>query len=143
MRLFASVLTLAAIGTALALPAQAAHVRLHRGPTAHHAKHAPAVKKIRGQRQIDPERATEIQSALIRAHYLDGEPTGVWDSTTEDAMRKMQSDNGWQTKITPDSRALIKLGLGPDHSTDLSSTSSISQLPPATQSSSTGATTDR
>ena len=29
------------------------------------------------------------------------------------AMQKMQGDNGWQTKITPDSRALIKLGLGP------------------------------
>jgi hypothetical protein len=28
-------------------------------------------------------------------------------------MQKMQGDNGWQTKITPDSRALIKLGLGP------------------------------
>jgi hypothetical protein len=28
-------------------------------------------------------------------------------------MQKLQEDNGWQTKITPDSRALIKLGLGP------------------------------
>jgi hypothetical protein len=28
-------------------------------------------------------------------------------------MQKVQSDNGWQTRITPDSRALIKLGLGP------------------------------
>ncbi len=30
-------------------------------------------------------------------------------------MLRYQADNGWQTKITPDSRALIKLGLGPDH----------------------------
>ncbi len=28
-------------------------------------------------------------------------------------MQKFQADNGWQTKITPDARALIKLGLGP------------------------------
>jgi hypothetical protein len=28
-------------------------------------------------------------------------------------MQKLQGDMGWQTKITPDSRALIKLGLGP------------------------------
>ena len=28
-------------------------------------------------------------------------------------MSKFQSDQGWQTKLTPDSRALIKLGLGP------------------------------
>ena len=28
-------------------------------------------------------------------------------------MTRYQAENGWQTKITPDSRALIKLGLGP------------------------------
>jgi hypothetical protein len=28
-------------------------------------------------------------------------------------MEKLQADNGWQTKIVPDSRAIIKLGLGP------------------------------
>jgi hypothetical protein len=28
-------------------------------------------------------------------------------------MQKFQSDNGWQTKLIPDSRAIIKLGLGP------------------------------
>jgi hypothetical protein len=31
-------------------------------------------------------------------------------------MQKFQSDQGWQTKLTPDSRALKKLGLGPDYS---------------------------
>lgn len=68
-----------------------------------------------GQRTIDEQRTTEIQSALIREHYLAGDPTGVWDQASKDAMTKFQADNGWQTKITPDSRALIKLGLGPDH----------------------------
>jgi hypothetical protein len=28
-------------------------------------------------------------------------------------MQKLQADNGWQTKLVPDSRAIIKLGLGP------------------------------
>jgi hypothetical protein len=28
-------------------------------------------------------------------------------------MQKFQADNGWQTKLIPDSRAIIKLGLGP------------------------------
>ena len=60
-----------------------------------------------------PERATEIQSALIKSGYMTGEPTGTWDSQSAAAMQKLQGDNGWQTKITPDSRALIKLGLGP------------------------------
>ena len=56
-----------------------------------------------------------IQNALIKEHYLSGEPSGKWDDTTRDAMTRYQAANGWQTKLTPDSRALIKLGLGPDH----------------------------
>jgi hypothetical protein len=62
---------------------------------------------------MESERATEIQQALIKSGYLNGEPSGVWDSQSASAMQKFQGDNGWQTKITPDSRALIKLGLGP------------------------------
>jgi hypothetical protein len=60
------------------------------------------------------ERATEIQTALIKQGYLTGDPTGRWDGQTVSAMQKLQSDNGWQTRITPDARALIKLGLGPN-----------------------------
>ena len=69
----------------------------------------------RGQQKIDAQRAREIQQALIREHYLSGQPSGVWDDATQGAMQKFQADNGWQDKTTPDSRALIKLGLGPDH----------------------------
>jgi hypothetical protein len=68
----------------------------------------------RGQQKIDSQRAREIQQALIREHYLSGEPSGVWDDATQKAMQKFQADKGWQDKTTPDSRALIKLGLGPD-----------------------------
>lgn len=60
------------------------------------------------------ERATQIQTALIKQGYLTGTPTGTWDVQTISAMQKLQSDNGWQSKLTPDSRALIKLGLGPE-----------------------------
>ena len=31
-------------------------------------------------------------------------------------MQKFQADQGWQTRLMPDSRALMKLGLGPDYS---------------------------
>jgi hypothetical protein len=82
----------------------------------HHSS-PPTVKtaRSRGQHSIDEDRTREIQKALIKEHYLAGEPTGAWDQSSKDAMLKFQADNGWQTKITPDSRALIKLGLGPDH----------------------------
>jgi peptidoglycan hydrolase-like protein with peptidoglycan-binding domain len=72
--------------------------------------------KLHGQQGIAPERATEIQEALIREHYLSGPATGDWDDTTVAAMQKYQSDQGWQTKLMPDSRALQKLGLGADYS---------------------------
>jgi peptidoglycan hydrolase-like protein with peptidoglycan-binding domain len=77
-----------------------------------------------GQRGIAPERATQIQTALIRENYLTGSPSGQWDSQTEAAMQKYQAAHGWQTKLTPDSRALISLGLGP-------STASGPQILPA------------
>lgn len=82
-----------------------------------HGKHVVAKKswKSQGQHGISSDRAREIQEALIQQHYLDGEPSGVWDAQTQEACRKFQADNGWQTKVLPDSRALIKLGLGPDH----------------------------
>jgi hypothetical protein len=72
-------------------------------------------KTTRGQKNIDSERAQEIQEALIREHYLTGEATGTWNQASEDAMRRYQADHGWQTKEVPDSRALINLGLGPSH----------------------------
>jgi peptidoglycan hydrolase-like protein with peptidoglycan-binding domain len=75
--------------------------------------------KRHGQQQISGDRAREIQEALIREHYLDGQPNGVWDDRTTAAMRKFQADQGWQSKVVPDSRAIIKLGLGPSHENDL------------------------
>src|SRR5215472_3098320 len=72
--------------------------------------------KHHGQQIIQPGRITEIQQALIREKYLTGDPSGAWDTRTQDAMTRYQNDNGWQSKVTPDSRALIKLGLGPKYS---------------------------
>jgi len=78
-------------------------------------KGSKQVAKKHGQQAIDSDRARDIQQALIREHYLRGEPSGAWDSTTQAAMQRFQADQGWQTKTIPDSRALIKLGLGPSH----------------------------
>lgn len=81
-------------------------------------------KRVRGQQAIEPERVTQIQEALVREHYLDAEPNGRWDSTTQAAMQKYQSDQGWQTRLMPDSRALKKLGLGPDYSSAINAAGS-------------------
>ena len=81
-------------------------------------------KKAHGQQGIDSARATEIQKALIREHYMTGEANGQWDSSTTAAMKKFQADQGWQTKLMPDSRALKKLGLGPDYSNAINASGS-------------------
>ncbi|WP_334238767.1 peptidoglycan-binding protein [Terriglobus sp. ADX1] len=90
------------------LPLQASRVK--RGPTAKHKKTQSAAPH---QRAMDDGRATQIQTALVKAGYLK-EASGHWDADSQAAMQKLQADNGWQTKLVPDSRALIKLGLGPN-----------------------------
>jgi hypothetical protein len=107
---------LLSVGAGYASAAQQKAAAKHR-----HGKHKPVKSswKKKGQQGIQPERATEIQQALIRANYLTGEPTGTWDARSQAAMVKFQADNGWQTKEIPDSRAIIKLGLGPNYSSQM------------------------
>lgn len=86
-------------------------------------------RRVRGQQQIDSERAKQIQQALIREHYLSGDPSGSWDASSIAAMQKFQSDKGWQTKLIPDSRALKVLGLGPDYSSAINAKDSSFAAP--------------
>src|ERR1700742_3419535 len=113
--------------------------RTHRAPTSGHSKVTSSkkgkrkeVSRLHGQSVIDSKRATEIQTALIRQKYLTGAPSGQWDSQTQVAMRQYQSDHGWQTKLTPDSRALISLGLGPNHPESVAATHAVSTSGSAT-----------
>jgi len=85
--------------------------------------------RTRGQQKIDSERAQAIQEALIREHYLSGEATGTWNQASEEAMRRYQADQGWQSKTVPDSRALIKLGLGPSKDHLLNPESAMTTVP--------------
>src|SRR5204863_5104190 len=98
-------------------PSTANSSKKHTSGKVHKSSHYVSKKsrKPRGQQAIDGGRAREIQQALVREHYLSGEPTGTWDSVTQEAMSRYQSDQGWQSKTVPDSRALIRLGLGPNH----------------------------
>ncbi len=126
------------LSAALITPAAFAS-KVHRAPTSGQAAHkshkssarkAPKAKKLRGQQSIAPERVTQIQQALIREHYLSGDATGNWDATTLAAMQKFQADQGWQTKLMPASRALKKLGLGPDYSNAINAQNSTFAPPP-------------
>jgi len=131
---FATLAVLFSLGL-ISVPAFAS--RVHRAPTSGHAHSSHKIAhrashKMHGQQAIAPERATEIQQALIREHYLTGEASGKWDGATETAMQKYQADHGWQTKLMPDSRAIKTLGLGPDYSNAINAKgSSFSAPPPA------------
>jgi len=74
-------------------------------------KNTAPVRRV--QATPTPERYKDIQAALIAKGYLHGEPTGVWDSDSMDAMRRFQTDQ----KQTPTGKitapSLIGLGLGP------------------------------
>lgn len=105
------------------IASSSAFARSSSKPSKHHHVTSKSSKKkgkkawqAKGQKNIASDRTREIQEALIRQHYLTGEPTGTMDAATKQALTKLQQENGWQTKVVPDSRALIKLGLGPSQS---------------------------
>jgi len=109
-------------------------------PTASSKKRRKKSTQTRGQQKIDPQRAQEIQEALIREHYLSGQATGTWNEASEEAMRRYQADNGWQSKTVPDSRALIKLGLGPSKDHLLNPESAMTTAPDPAKSESAAPT---
>jgi len=129
---FRASLALSLLAVLAAVPAFAAHTHRTSSAGRTHSLHRATSRSHRlyGQQAIDPARVTEIQQALIRAHYLTTEANGKWDATTEAAMQKYQADQGWQTKLMPDSRALLKLGLGPDYSTAINAKNSTFASPP-------------
>lgn len=63
--------------------------------------------------EISPQRAQQIQEALVEAGDLHETPTGRWDTQTRQAMKQYQQSNGFQRTGLPDAKSLMKMGLGP------------------------------
>lgn len=61
--------------------------------------------------QIDSERINEIQQALSRTGFYQGEPTGVWDDATYDAMKRYQISRRIDATGYPTAHSLKRLGL--------------------------------
>jgi peptidoglycan hydrolase-like protein with peptidoglycan-binding domain len=70
------------------------------------SRHAP------GQKAPTPERITEIQQALAKNGALSGEPSGKWDDSTTEGMRKFQAAHGLNPSGKLDALTLRQLGLG-------------------------------
>jgi peptidoglycan hydrolase-like protein with peptidoglycan-binding domain len=80
-------------------------------PATHKKKHHSS-KREPSQKAPTADRITEIQSALARGGYYQGDPNGKWDSNTIAAVQKFQSANGIEADGKLDAPTLQKLGLG-------------------------------
>jgi len=74
--------------------------------------HRHTSKREPFQKAPTPDRISEIQTALSRGGYFEGDPNGKWDSNTVAAMQKFQSANGLNSSGKIDATTLQKLGLG-------------------------------
>lgn len=69
-------------------------------------------KKVKGQAAPTTERIGEIQEALTKKGVLNDTPSGKWDDSTVDAVKKFQTSNGLTPSGKLDALTLQKLGLG-------------------------------
>jgi len=69
-------------------------------------------RRVKGQAAPTPDRIGEIQAALAKNNAYDGVPTGKWDGSTADALRKYQAAHGLSPTGKLDALTLQKLGLG-------------------------------
>jgi hypothetical protein len=69
-------------------------------------------KRVKGQAAPTPERINEIQDALAKNGAYTGIPSGKWDDSTSDAMKKYQFRHGLNPTGKLDAPTLQKLGFG-------------------------------
>jgi hypothetical protein len=83
--------------------------RQGRGSYESQATAAPVIS--RPSPGIPAERATEIQGALIKAGYMEGPASGLYDEATIEAMKKFQAAHGLSQTGLPSAPLLKKLGV--------------------------------
>ncbi|MEZ5402945.1 MAG: peptidoglycan-binding domain-containing protein [Bryobacteraceae bacterium] len=66
-----------------------------------------------GQQKPAADRITEIEAALVKHGVLAGEPDGVWDDASKEALKRFQESHHIAATGRITSLSLIALGLGP------------------------------
>jgi hypothetical protein len=108
------------LALALAVPAQTQQAGSSTSSSSHstqthHRRHTRHYsKRMHLPKGPTPDRITQIQSALARGGYYQGDPSGKWDANTIAAMQKFQSTHGLDATGNLDAPTLQKLGLGSD-----------------------------
>jgi len=69
-------------------------------------------RKERGQQAPTPDRISEIQQALAKDGSYAGTPSGKWDDSTQEALKKFQESHGLNPTGNLDAKSLQQLGLG-------------------------------
>jgi peptidoglycan hydrolase-like protein with peptidoglycan-binding domain len=77
-------------------------------------KSSSKTKRVKGQAAPTADRINEIQDALAKKGAYAGTPSGKWDDSTVEAMKKFQSTHGLNPSGKMDALTLQKLGLGSD-----------------------------
>jgi hypothetical protein len=85
-------------------------------------RNTAAARTSQAARPVAPssDRIKLVQAALAERGYLNGDPTGVWDSASVEALKKMEADHNVKVDGKLDSKMLILLGLGPRYESNLS-----------------------
>jgi peptidoglycan hydrolase-like protein with peptidoglycan-binding domain len=107
-------LLVAATPAVAQIPQTSAPVHKPAGTVTHsaHAKHRAS--EPRGQMAPTADRITEIQTALAHANAYQGDPTGIWDAATIEAMKTFQTAQALPPTGKIDALTLQRLGLGSD-----------------------------
>lgn len=100
-----------------------------RGRTRGRSPQPVAARRYYGQQGPTQERHIEIQKALIERGYLQGEPSGSWDASTVDAMKRFQEEQNLPPTGKLTSLSLIALGLGPKRTPLTSTTVQAQPIP--------------
>jgi peptidoglycan hydrolase-like protein with peptidoglycan-binding domain len=82
------------------------------GGKSRRAKSSRRSGRQRGQKAPDAQRITQIQQALAKDGSFAGTPTGKWDASTVEGMKKFQAAHGLNPSGKLDAKTLQQLGLG-------------------------------
>lgn len=116
-RLASSLLLVAGLGVfSGSVKAQSTPARKPYRSTAHKTTHgkksSKGSRREHGQKAPTSDRISEIQQALAKDGSYTATPSGKWDDSTQEALRKFQEAHGLNPTGKLDARSLQQLGLG-------------------------------
>ena len=126
--------TSAKAGTAAAKNTASASTKTVHSTSKHVAKGQVAkTRRPSYQTAPSPERYQQIQQSLADRGFYKGEVNGVWGAESQDAMKRFQESQNLPDDGKITSKALIGLGLGPNHGGPPDATQPAANRPGTTQ----------